>query len=50
MQGIYYMQGKDESGMGQREKLGCNSVSTKVSVSPTWSSEARMVLHSCPKI
>lgn len=48
--GVYDMQEKDESRIEQREKLGCNAISTKVLVNPTWSSETGMVLQSCPKM
>lgn len=50
MQGIYHMQGEDESRLGQREKLACNAISPDFPVNPTWSSELGVFLQSCPKM
>lgn len=40
--------GREESGIGWREKLGCGAVSTEVSSSPYGGSESGMALQTAP--
>lgn len=43
----YPWDGSEENRSGQREKLGCVTVSTGTSADPTVSSEAGMTLQEC---
>lgn len=42
--------GREGSRIGQREKLGCDEISTKASVNPMRSSGLRISLHSFPEL